>query len=227
MCKIKSRGNTINDVPRLSLWLDATRNDVFLNIPVSTVRKLQIHNLTCNRLPGTRALQIEHMVAEVVKFCLHELGGQVHIARIPEVRPRCAETRDMRICFDRFEHHVLQRRIAFQELVPDFMDSQEVAPDMLVVLVNLAEEVRDVVRLDDATAAPYGDDGAEIEVPLLLLVDVLEQIETLDERNQEGGISGFTEVFDECLLVGYFDSADSDMALEAFVDMNSLSCIGR
>ena len=84
-----------------------------------------------------------------------------------------------------------------------------------------------MVRLYDATSAPYRDDGAEIEIPFLFLVDVLEQIETLDEGHQEGGISSFTEVFDECLLVGHFDFADFYMALEAFVDMDSLIRIGR
>lgn len=180
---------------------------------------------------GLGILQVVHVSAEVVQLGLHELRRQVRRPGVFVVLEARGQAGHIGVGLDGLDDDVLERGEGGTELVADLLVAEQVVVVVVAAVVDLLEQVGDVVRLDDAAAAPQRNDLGEVEVPVVLLRGLLDQVQALREGQQEGCVSGHLEVLDkggQRFVVWRFelDRTGLDAAAEAFVDGDAAGGVG-
>lgn len=88
------------------------------------------------------------------------------------------------------------------------------------LFVDLLQHIGDVIGTNDTAVSPYLNHFREIDLPLVLLVCLVDDVDSLHEGSEKGFVNGPSEKFEEgrllCFGVGY--SFDGEVATEYFID---------
>jgi len=95
-------------------------------------------------------------------------------------------------------------------------------------VVDRAEDiVGDVVSLDDAAGAPDLSDSAVVDVQFTFFTSGVDDVGTLDQSREAGGVDCDAEDFDECRFVAVGNVEGSRRESEGLVDCFALATEGR
>lgn len=88
------------------------------------------------------------------------------------------------------------------------------------LFVDLLQHVGDVIGTNDTAVSPYLNHFGKIDLPLVLLVCLVDDVDSLHEGGKKGFIDGSSENFEERLLLcfGVDYPFDGEVTTEYFVD---------
>ena len=106
---------------------------------------------------------------------------------------------------------------------------KDIVVDVVFVSVHRFEQVNNVVRLYDATTTPELEDTGEIDLPFLLTIGLLDDVQALDEGCQEACIDSTLEVGDEAcpLLSRQLWFGRLEATVKTLLHLFAPSCISR
>lgn len=145
------------------------------------------------------------MLAKVIQFRLIELGREFQVSTIFEIFQGSTQTWDDCIGFRTLHYNSLETLKTSLKFRDDggFVEQ-------IVVLVGRgrvgmedgAEEIIDVVRLDNTAGFPDLDNIAVIYIPFVLLVRAVDDADSLDVGCETSAIYSPAKIFKECILFG-------------------------
>ncbi len=93
---------------------------------------------------------------------------------------------------------------------------------------DLLQHIGDVISTNDTAVSPYLNHFRKIDLPLALLVCLIDDVEPLHKGSKKGFIDGFSEIFEKglflCFGMGY--PFDGEMATEYFIDLLAIFAEG-
>jgi hypothetical protein len=108
------------------------------------------------------------MRAEAIQLGFREIRWKISRPGIFRMLQGGTQTRNMRVYFDTLEDNLLYRRPALLDLSSYFLSTKRMAAWVLYVMT--LEEIRDVVRLDNAASSPDSGYVLKVHTPPLACV---------------------------------------------------------
>ena len=146
------------------------------------------------------ALLIEHMLTKVIQLRLMKARRKIRARDNLEILQTGAQGGDDLICFDALSDDFAQRGEALLHVLCGLLVEEQVnivGGPVLVGQHRREDFERDVVRFDDATGLPDLHHSRIVDLPLMLLVGCVDNVQALDEAGQAGGVDTLAQRLEE------------------------------
>ena len=141
--------------------------------------------LPSDGLPRRFTLQIKHVLSKIVQLRLIETRRQNRVPAVLQVLQCSAQTRNHSINFDSLGHYFFERSETLLQLLRNAVFVEKI-PIAIAAMdgPNRCEEAGNGVRLDDAARAPDLKDRGKVDLPPVLGVGGIDDVDALDVAGQ-------------------------------------------
>jgi len=146
------------------------------------------------------ALPIEHMMTKVIQLRLIKARQKIRARDSLEILQTGAQGGDGLIRLDALSDDFAQRKEALLHVLygPLAEEQANIIGGPVLVGQHRRENFgRDVVRFDDAAGLPDLHHSRIVDLPLVLLVGCIDDVQALDEAGQAGGVDALAQRLEE------------------------------
>jgi hypothetical protein len=151
------------------------------------------------------ALLIEHMMTKVIQLHLIRARRKIRARDSLKILQTGAQGGDDLICLDALSDDFAQREEALLHVLHGPLAEEQVNIVGGPVLVGQHRREnfgRDVVRFDDASGPPDLHHSRIVDLPLVLLIGCIDDVQALDEASQAGGVDALAQRLEELRFLG-------------------------